>query len=606
MAEVVADLRAFRNEPGTGTMQRTAAPPARRRPWLPLAVAGALVIAAGSGLLLFARGFWQAPVQPTYEQLTRLAGRETFPSLSPDGKLFAYVKSKNGNADIYLQQAGGDPKPIADSPVDDTQPAFSPDGQQIAFRSEREGGGIFVMGILGGTVRRVSGLGYNPSWSPDGRELVVATEGVAGPFTRRGTSELWRIDVATGERRRVTPGDAVQPSWSPHGERIAYWSVPKSGRRILWTIPAAGGEPRQVTDDSYLNWNPVWSPDGRYLYFSTNRLGTMNLWRVAIDEVTGEVQGAPEAVTTPCESCGMLSFSRDGLRMVYATDDSESNLEKVAFDPARLTAVGDPAAITEGSRSISFGEVSPRGDWIAYQVTEPQEDLYVVRTDGTEPRQITDDKAKDRVPRWAPDGSRILFYSNVTGRYEAWTIRPDGTGREQLTHTRGEEIFNPIWSPDMRRIVLGLGFQATALLDLAAPSSRPSRQPQPLPLPAGFSASSWSPDRSPDGGRLAGTLGGRGIAVYAFGTGRLERLTDRGQGPVWLPGGFPGGLSGDGALLYLDEGRIYAFDLRTRRSQPVLAPRPNSEFRSVSPGPDGRTLYLVRSTDEGGIWMRSL
>jgi serine/threonine protein kinase/Tol biopolymer transport system component len=600
MAEVVADLRAFRNEPGTGTMQRTIAPPAQRRSWTALAVAGALLLAAGGALLVFARGAWRTPVQPTYEQLTRLAGRETFPTLAPDGKLFAYVKSKNGNADIYLQQAGGDPKPIADSPVDDTQPAFSPDGQRIAFRSEREGGGIFVMGILGGTARRVSSLGYNPSWSPDGRDLVVATEGVASPFTRRGTSELWRIDIEAGERRRVTAGDAVQPSWSPHGQRIAYWSVPKSGRRILWTIPAGGGEPHQVTDDTYLNWNPVWSPDGRYLYFSTNRLGTMNLWRIAIDETSGETQGEPEAVTTPCESCGMLSFSRDGLRMVYATDDSESNLERVGFDPARLTAVGDPVAITEGSRSISSGEVSPRGDWIVYQVTEPREDLYVVRTDGSEPRQLTDDKAKDRVPRWAPDGSSILFYSNVTGRYEAWTIRPDGTGRERLTQTRGEEIFNPIWSPDMRRIVLGLGFRTTALLDLAAPP--PRRTPRPLSLPAGFSASSWtadgSPNRSPDGGRLAGTLGGRGIAVYDFGTGRLERLTDRGQSPVWLPGGQ--------ALLYLDEGRVFALDLRTGRSQQVLAPRPNSEFRSVSPGPDGKTLYLVRSTDEGGIWMRSL
>ena len=77
---------------------------------------------------------------------------------------------------------GGNPINLTPgTPWDDTQPAFSPDGQQIAFRSEREGGGIFVMGATGESVRRVSDSGYNPAWSPDGRELVVATEGVIEP-----------------------------------------------------------------------------------------------------------------------------------------------------------------------------------------------------------------------------------------------------------------------------------------------------------------------------------------------------------------------------------------------------------------------------------------
>ena len=60
-----------------------------------------------------------------------------------------------------------------DSPADDTQPAFSPDGERIAFRSEREGGGIFLMGATGESVIRVSDLGYSPSWSPDGGQILV-------------------------------------------------------------------------------------------------------------------------------------------------------------------------------------------------------------------------------------------------------------------------------------------------------------------------------------------------------------------------------------------------------------------------------------------------
>ncbi|HYG63947.1 MAG TPA: protein kinase, partial [Thermoanaerobaculia bacterium] len=591
MADALADLRAFRNEPGTGTVQRAAAPPARRRwPWL---AAGVVAVLAAGGLYL-ALGAREEVGQAQFERLTEGGGRELFPTLSPDGNSFAYVKAGEGNLDIYLQSVGGDnPLRLTDSLADDTQPAFSPDGRQIAFRSEREGGGIFVMGNLGGSSRRVSEIGFNPAWSPDGEELVVATEGVSGPLARTGRSELWRIVAATGERRLVTRGDAVQPSWSPNGHRIAYWSVSsKSAERTVWTVPAAGGEARRVTNDTFLNWSPVWSPDGRYLYYSSDRSGTPNIWRVPIDEASGEVRGAPEAINAPSESSSFMSFSADGRRMIYATDDGRSNLEKIGFDPGRLAVEGELSAVTEGSRSIFTGEASPDGRWLAYQVTQPRDDLFVIQPDGSEPRQLTDDDAKDRLPRWAPDGSRILFYSNRSGRYGAWTIRPDGSGLEQLTVDTGEPLYNPLWSPDGRRIVFILGFKGTALLDL----DDLSRRPKPLPLPVGtgvFNATSWSPD----GRFLAGELTRPGIAVYSLDSGRLDRLTDSGTSPVWLAGGR--------ALLYLDRGRISAFDLRGRTVREVLSPRANSEFRSVSPGPNSRTLYLVRATFEGDVWQRT-
>ena len=124
---------------------------------------------------------------------------------------------------------------------DDTQPAFSPDGKQIAFRSERDGGGIFVLGIAGGPPRRLTDFGYNPAWSPDGKEIALATEGVEDPGSRKTNSDLWRVAVATGAKRPIVgSADAVQPSWSPHGQRIAYWGLPPgSAERVLLTVPPA-------------------------------------------------------------------------------------------------------------------------------------------------------------------------------------------------------------------------------------------------------------------------------------------------------------------------------------------------------------------------------
>ena len=279
------------------------------------------------------------------------------------------------------------------------------------------------MGATGESVRRLTDFGFSPAWSPDGREILVATEGVSDPRARKTRSQIWRVDAATGARRLLTEGDAVQPAWSPHGRRIAFWGIPAgSSRRILSTMPAEGGAAVQVTDDEYLNWSPAWSSDGSQLYFASNRGGSMNLWRVPIDEASGKVLGAPEAITAPSEWSGLLSLSRDGRNILYATNESKANLERAPLDPATLAA-GRLEPVTQGSRGVRSCDVSPDGQWVTFHASLPQEDLFVVRKDGGNLRQLTNDGFRDRHPRWSPDGSRILFQSDRSGRLVAGASR---------------------------------------------------------------------------------------------------------------------------------------------------------------------------------------
>jgi Tol biopolymer transport system component len=79
-----------------------------------------------------------------------------------------FVKQDGGDLGIFAQRTGGANAVnlTADSPRDDSEPAVSPHGSQIAFRSERDGGGLFVMGATGESVRRLTDPGYNPGWSP--------------------------------------------------------------------------------------------------------------------------------------------------------------------------------------------------------------------------------------------------------------------------------------------------------------------------------------------------------------------------------------------------------------------------------------------------------
>ena len=598
-AEALADLAALDE---TAPAEAPAAPAATHRPRTAWIVAGAVLLAgavAGGSYLSMQRGEPAGPVPVRVNKLTDLEGREMFPSLSPGGDSLVYAKSMDGDSDLYLQAvAGGDPVNLtAASATDDTMPAFSPDGRRIAFRSERDGGGIFVIPAFGGPARRVATFGYNPAWSPDGRALAVATEEMTDPSQKDVGSQIWRIDLATGQAKLLSREDGVQPSWSPNGRRIAYWGVPTgTGKRVLWTVPAEGGAPSAAVDDGALNWNPAWSPDGKYLYYSSNRSGSMNFWRVPIDETTGSVLGEPQPISTPSASSGFLSLSKDGTKFAYATNDSRANIEKLKLDPVGLTVSETRVPITHGSRIVGSCHVSPDGEWIVFHSSHPREDLYVVRSDGSGMRQLTRDDHKDRLPRWSPDGSRIAFYSNRSGRYEIWLVRPDGEGLEQLTHTSGPPTLNPVWSPDGRKIAFNMGGEA-GWIDLGRP-----REIQRLPSARAvgyFYLYSWSGD----GERLAGHTAG-GIGVYSFRSRTYQDLRTRGGQPVWLQDGRA--LS-QPALLHIGaHGELVLTDPASRKARGLASPPPNSRFNDVAVSADHNSLYAVRLIDEGDVWMASL
>ena len=261
-------------------------------------------------------------------QLTSEHGTEFFPSLAPDGKSFVYASNQNGNFDLFVQRVGGkNATPLTpNTPSDELAPVFSPNGERIAFRSTREPAGVYVMEAGGENVRLVVAGCHHPSWSPDGREIVCSTAGHEEAPTTRNTlpSALWIANVETGEKRFLCENDAMQPSWSPNGNRIAFWFMPPSaGRSDIATISRNGGEIEVVTKDASTNWNPVWSPDGKFLYFASDRSGNMSFWRVAIDEETGKVQGEAEAVSTPSNFNRHLSFSANGRRMIYVQTDQQ-------------------------------------------------------------------------------------------------------------------------------------------------------------------------------------------------------------------------------------------------------------------------------------------
>jgi len=157
----------------------------------------------------------------------------------------------------------------------------------------------------------------------------------------------------------------------------------------------------RVTEDAFTDWSPAWSPDGRWLYFASDRGGGRGLWRVAIEESSGRRLGEPEQVTTGSADLeGFLGFSADGRRLAYSVSRARLSLERIGLDPSEARLVGAPELLVRRSRGGINPDVSPDGQWLAHVSGYPHEDVYVSRADGTQDRQLTDDIHKDRVPRW--------------------------------------------------------------------------------------------------------------------------------------------------------------------------------------------------------------
>ena len=389
----------------------------------------------------------------------------------------------------------------------------------------------------------------------------------------------------------------MQPRWSPHGHRIAYWSARGAQRqRDIVTIAAAGGEPVLVTDDAALDWNPVWAPDGQYLYFSSERGGSMNIWRVPIDERSGHVRGSAEAITAPSRFAGHISLSADGRRVVYASIDLERNVQRIAFDPAAEKTVGDPQWVTRGSKLWSYMHASPDGQWIALSSGSPQEDIFIAHADGSGLRQITNDAAFDRVPRWSPDARQLAFYSNRSGSWDAWRINVDGSGLTPLTKQSGAH--SPVWSPDGSRMAYyEMGDTArVTLFDPRVPWD--NQKLERISYPDG----GWRPHAwSPNGRMLAGCRGAAsaaaGVLVYSLDARSFTRLTETGCEPQWLD---------DNRLIFTrSPGTLAVVDRTSRRVRDVLS-RPGEELVLQSATRDGRQLFAIRSSKEADIWMATI
>ncbi len=579
----------------------------RQAPMLAWAGIGlALLVVAFGGWWLGQQGAAVPPSFDTFTHLTSSTGEETTPALSPDGASIAFASDIKGSWDIFVQRVGGqNPVLVAGDPArNESAPAFSPDGLKLAFHESDRDGGIFVAGATGESARRLSEFGFDPAWSHDGKAIVFATGEVKDPYVRASVSTLWVVAAEGGSPRKIADADAVQPTWSPSGRRIAFWGS-VGGQRDLFTVAADGSGRAAVITDAALDWSPTWSTDG-HVYFASDRGGSMNIWRVAIDETSGRTTGQPEAVTKGVHtSADRPSLSRDASRIAFRAQTKTVNPGAIPLDPAS-GAAGPLRMLLSTNDVLIPTSMSPDGQWLLlHSQTGTRDDVFVVRHDGSGLRWLTDDAHRDRWPRWSRDGREVFFFSNRSGRYEIWRIGADGSGLRRLSEQPQGELLYPIQSSRGDRLIASAGLlPGSWLTDLTKPWSADNAHP----IKGLGKSDEWliPVDWSPDERRLVGPVRSKAGTINALGVFEFTSA-DAGKLVLQSPIGDGFGMSWlDDRRVVLVQGskRLIVFDITTG-AQRVILHDPSRALSEIPPVVDRarRTVYVGVMNAQSDVWM---
>ncbi len=348
-------------------------------------------------------------------RITTSPGVETWPKFSPDGKWIAFSADYDGNMDVYVMPSeGGEPKRLTSHPRPDQVLDWSADGKQIIFRSSRESkngryAGAFVVPAAGGTPQALPMEECGQvSPSPDGHTFA---------YNRMPTENATWKRYRGGLQSWISFYDLQQHK---------YWEMKRDRSAQMW---------------------PMWGKDK--LYYVGDADNIRNLW--AFDPKTNAqtqlTKFTEYDVSWPSIGTGEIVFVRDAKLWVYHTDTGKVSDVKVSI----LSDLPETRSSTM-SLANSAGDVSISPNGVRLAIEARGEIFSVPVREGLTHNITNTPGARERYPRWSPDGKWILFASDRSGEYEFFLQKSDlSEPAKVIASAAGTFPLNPVWSPDSKK-----------------------------------------------------------------------------------------------------------------------------------------------------------
>jgi Tol biopolymer transport system component len=255
----------------------------------------------------------------------------------------------------------------------------------------------------------------------------------AGVDNADGDSEIFTMKPDGRGIAQLTSNGASEdePVWSPDGSKIAFTSDRDENHREIYVMNAAPesatNQPVRLTNNAVSDSDPNWSPDGKKLAFTSDRasFGTSDIFIMdAKDEINNVGDPVPDGngdnlirLTTDPKFDSSPAWSPDGSKIAFESTRHDIFGEIYVMDAAPEGPSNQPARLTDNTVADSGPDWSPNGSKIAFaSERDGNRNIYVMNApDGSEPKRLTKKAAGDFDPAWSPDGTRIAFRSDRGG-----------------------------------------------------------------------------------------------------------------------------------------------------------------------------------------------